>query len=200
MTDQDGKSGDKAAFYFRAIELDLEGRLSWPVWVHHNPRAGNSYFECRRGVEDQENPSEKASHYLRAIELLEARMAVGGLDKRRLDDFRRSIVKIKQAFAGLFVGEITSMEFIYPYREVEVWPYWLVASQPKKELKPQAREWMAARGQSWDGSAQKLRDAVRRALHHNEPVPEGYFGLHVERTVKIRMKRAHNLHLLPGQP
>jgi len=192
MTDQDSESHDTAPFYFRAIELDLEGRFSWPVWVHHNPRVG-------KGVEDQENLSEKASHYLRAIELLEARMAVGRLDKRRLNDFRRSIVKLKQAFAALFVGDITSMEFIYPYREVEVWPYWLVANQPKKESKPRAREWMATRGQCWDGSAQKLRDAVRQALHRNEQVPEGYFGLQVERTVQIRMKRAHNLHLLPGQ-
>ena len=36
---------------------------------------------------------------------------------------------------------------------------------------------------SWDGSAPTLRHELRQALEQDQPVPEGKFGFHVERTV-----------------
>jgi hypothetical protein len=200
MTDQDSESGDKSALYLRVLELDLEGRSSWPVWVRTNPSAKGSAFDDGLSVSDQNNwPGEKAGLYLRAIELLEVRLAAGGLEGKRLNELRRLIPKLKRALAKLFVGKMTGMEFIYPLRIVEVGPYWVVDGQPRQRAKVQAHEWMAARGQPWNGSAKTLRDAVRRALHRNDAVPDGYFGLHVERTVKIQTRRELNLHLLPEQ-
>jgi hypothetical protein len=45
---------------------------------------------------------------------------------------------------------------------------------------------MKERALEWDGSAPPLRHELRKALEQGHPVPEGKFGLHVERTVDIR--------------
>lgn len=127
-----------------------------------------------------------AHTYWAVIELAETCIALGELDKTKLKKVERFIQTAKRGFADLFVGGVTEIELIFPDLLVEVWPYWLVAGQPRQQSKAEAQEWMAEGGQSWDGSTQKLRDAVRRALHRNKPVPDGYFGLHVERTVKIQ--------------
>jgi hypothetical protein len=62
---------------------------------------------------------------------------------------------------------------------------WLVAGVPSKYQKAEAEAWMRSRSLFWIAGAPQLRDEVARALLHSEPVPAGYFGLHVERTVKI---------------
>jgi hypothetical protein len=65
-------------------------------------------------------------------------------------------------------------------------PIWLVRGVPSKTRKEEARGWMKVRGFEWDGSAPALRHEVRTALAQGQPIPEGKFGLYVERTVDIR--------------
>jgi hypothetical protein len=137
--------------------------------------------------------------YLRAIELVEARLDIGDLDKKEVKKGQRLVAEFKRAFAELFLEGYLSMEFVYRDKCVDVWPYWVVAGQPKKLTKAQAHEWLAARGVAWSGSAQELRDAVRKALARGETVPDGCFGLHIERTVKIRTREELNPHLPPEQ-
>ena len=44
---------------------------------------------------------------------------------------------------------------------------------------------MAARGQIWKGNSKRLRAVVLKALQNGDEIPPGYFGLRVERTIRI---------------
>jgi len=136
----------------------------------------------------------KRELYLRAVDLLQAMVEAGDLDKKKGE---RLIGKLKRTFAELFVEGISSLEFVYSDMCVDVWPYWLVTGQPKKLAKAKANKWMAGRGLTWNGSASELIQAVRKAVAKGEIVPDGYFGLHVERTVKIRWRKELSTHLPP---
>lgn len=60
-----------------------------------------------------------------------------------------------------------------------------VLGTPSRAGRTQAQQWMASRGQPWTGDIKKLRAAVRGALRVGDKLPADYFGLWVERTVRI---------------
>ncbi|QHO73642.1 hypothetical protein ACH79_14290 [Bradyrhizobium sp. CCBAU 051011] len=52
---------------------------------------------------------------------------------------------------------------------------------------------MAARGQIWTGNSKRLRAVVLKALQNGDEIPTGYFGLRVERTIRIADEFADGL-------
>ena len=78
-------------------------------------------------------------------------------------------------------------------------PVWRVSRVPAKKHRAQAQGWMAQRDIDWDGSAPLLCHEVRKALERIEPIPNGKFGLYVERTISITLPQAFTMNIL-GQP
>jgi len=116
-------------------------------------------------------------------------------DARQRRRLEREIAAARRAFAQ-HLGDET---YIEKSRSRAVVPIWFVGKIPSKKYKEAAREWMRQRGLDWDGSAPRLRHEVRKALQENQPIPEGKFGLHVERTVEIGNPRESTFYLL-GKP
>lgn len=135
--------------------------------------------------------------HLRAIDVLQARLELDDLDRKAIQGLKRRIAAIKRSFAAHFIDGCISLEFVWRDRSVDVWPYWLVSGQPKKSKREQARIWMEERGYAWDGSVQGLREAIRKALDDGAGIPDGFFGIHVERTVQIRIRNEIASHLEP---
>jgi hypothetical protein len=138
---------------------------------------------------------ERASQsYLAVLDQLEDDF-IWAEDDRQRRKLQRENAAVRRAFAQ-HLGEET---YIDKLRSRAVIPIWFVGKVPSRKHKEAAREWMRQRGLDWDGSAPRLRNEVRRALQENQPIPEGKFGLHVERTVDIRNPREFTFNLL-GKP
>jgi hypothetical protein len=131
---------------------------------------------------------------LEKIDRVEAAIAASD-DKAQRRRFERENASVRRQFAE-HLGDETYVE---QSGSRAVVPIWLVKGVPSKNRKEQAREWMKQGGLDWDGSAPTLRHEVRKALENQQPIPEGKFGLHVERTVDIRLPRAFTVNLL-GKP
>ena len=99
-------------------------------------------------------------------------------DKKRLKQLAREMSDVRRQFA-VYLGNSSSFR-IFNHAA----PYWRVDGVPSKRAKQQAREWMAARGTEWNGSALSLRGEVTKALWKNEYIPNGVFGLDVEWTIR----------------
>lgn len=132
--------------------------------------------------DDEKKFIEKCHLYLVLIEREEALMAIVKADTKKVNEYQQEIAKLKRLLAK-HLGD-RSIDWISASRRHRVTPCWVISGQPQKRLKAQAREWMAARDLTWTG-APDLRDAVQDALEDGEQVPEGHFGLRVERTITI---------------
>jgi hypothetical protein len=128
---------------------------------------------------------------LEKIDQLEAAIAATNEIALR-SRFDRENATVRRKFAE----HLGDQAYVEPSSSRTVMPIWRVTRVPSKKHKAAAREWMKQRCLDWDGSAPALRHAVRKALEQNQPVPEGKFGLRVERTVDIRMPRAFTINLL----
>jgi hypothetical protein len=128
---------------------------------------------------------------LEKIDQLEAAIAATNEIALR-SRFDRENATVRRKFAE----HLGDQAYVEPSSSRTVMPIWRVTRVPSKKHKAAAREWMKQRCLDWDGSAPALRHEVRKALEQNQPVPEGKFGLHVERTVDIRMPRAFTINLL----
>ena len=115
------------------------------------------------------------------ITRLEAAIAASK-DKSERRDLEREHAAIRRDFAEHLGSQI---HVDRPSARTIV-PIWLVRGVPSKNRREEARGWMKERALEWDGSAPPLRHELRKALEQGHPVPEGKFGLHVERTVDIR--------------
>jgi len=133
---------------------------------------------------------------LERIDQLDAEIAAAGDEKTLKAKLERDQRKIRQEFAEI-LGENTYAD---PSSSRFVKPIWRVTGVPSKKSKEEATVWMAQRSLDWDGSAPRLRYEVRKALKQTEPVPDGKFGLHVERTVDIELPWAGRTTLSQGRP
>ena len=116
-------------------------------------------------------------------------------DKSERRGLERELAAIRRDFAE-HLGNQTHVD---RSSERTIVPIWLVRGVPSKNRKEGAREWMKQRGFAWDGSAPALRHEVRTALEQGQPIPEGKFGLYVERTVDIRNPEVFIVNL-EGEP
>jgi len=137
---------------------------------------------------------EQSQRLLEKIDRLEADIAASN-DQAQRRSLERESATVRRQFAE-HLGDQTYVE---QSSSRAVVPIWFVGRVPSKASKEKARHWMKLRGLDWDGSAPPLRHEVRNALEKSQPIPEGKFGLHVERTVDIRMPRAFTVNLL-GKP
>jgi hypothetical protein len=112
---------------------------------------------------------------------------------------RRSLERENSALRRRFAEHLGDETYIEQSTSRAVVPIWLVAGVPAKSHRDEARQWMNQRGLNWAGPAPPLRHEVRKALEKHQPIPDGKFGLHVERTVDIRLPRAFTVNLL-GKP
>jgi hypothetical protein len=132
---------------------------------------------------DEEKFLERCQFYIIMIEKMKVEMAAFPNDTKWVNERQKEIAQYKSSLAK-HLGD-RSVDCISASGRQRVTPCWIVSGQPQKRLKSQAREWMAARGLPWTG-APDLREAVQDALEDgDEQVPEGYFGLRVEQTVKF---------------
>lgn len=142
-----------------------------------------------------EERQERSRLLLAKIDQLDAKIAAAGNQKALRAALKRESAKTRRQFAE-HLGELG-------YIEKPSWrsamAIWLVRGVPSKKHKEQARAWMEQLGKDWDGSAPSLRHEVKKALEQNKSVPEHKFGLHVERTVDIKMPRSFTVNLL-GKP
>jgi hypothetical protein len=127
---------------------------------------------------------EQSRRFLEDIDHLEAEIAtnteqaVRNKLQREIDDTRRQ-----------FAEHLGDLNYIHPPSLRTVTRVWLVSRICSKKHKDKAKEWMKARGVDWNGSTPALRHQIRTALERGEPVPDGKFGLHVERSVDIKPPR-----------
>ncbi|HUL86596.1 MAG TPA: hypothetical protein VLU23_00245 [Pseudolabrys sp.] len=133
------------------------------------------FYEPRRRMLDE------SDRLFAEITRLETAIAASK-DKSERRGLERELAAIRRDFAE-HLGNQTHVD---RPSERTIVPIWLVRGVPSKNRKGEARDWMKQRGFSWDGSAPALRHEVRTALEQGQPVPEGKFGLYVERTVDIR--------------
>jgi hypothetical protein len=132
--------------------------------------------------QDAENEfNEKCQLYVGLIELEKQFKAAAGTDTKKVNEHQKSMSKYKGLLAQ-HLGD-RSIDYISESARLRVTPCWGIFGQPPKRFKAQAREWMAARNLRWN--PRDLIEAMRDALEDGEDVPEGYFGLRVERTVQI---------------
>jgi hypothetical protein len=125
---------------------------------------------------------------------LEAAIAAAK-DKRE----RRRLEHEQAAMRRDFAKHLGNQTHVDRSSERTVVPIWLVRGVPSKNRKEEARGWMQQRGVAWDGSTPALRYEVRTALEQGQAIPEGKFGLYVERTVDIRNPQAFIVNL-EGEP
>jgi len=138
---------------------------------------------------------ERSRVFLETIDQLDDAIAATE-DKKLRADLQRQRAKVGQEFAQhLDEGRLGYAGS----RSRSVMPVWRVSRVPAKKHRAQAQAWMAQRDIDWDGSARSLCHEVRKALERDEPIPNGNFGLYVERTVSITLPRAFTMNIL-GQP
>lgn len=98
----------------------------------------------------------------------------------------RNRSRLRREFAmHLCPHRTTTVREVFTSHGQKVVPIWKIAGIPSKRRKDAAATWMAARGCVWDGSAQRLRHEVRKALEQGMCIPAHSFGLHCEWTVEI---------------
>lgn len=146
---------------------------------------------------NRDDESKALELHLRAIDLFEAFLDIDGHDRKIAQTVRRKMAAVKRSFAAQFLPNYVSIEFVWRDRCVDVWPCWLVLGQPKKSEREKARIWMGQRGSDWNGSVQRLREEIRKALDQRGDIPPGFFGVHVERSVQIRVREEQQAHLGP---
>ncbi|NOJ40006.1 hypothetical protein [Bradyrhizobium australiense] len=66
-----------------------------------------------------------------------------------------------------------------------VWVVQEITGPPSLDYRQQADEWTASRGQPWKGETRRLHALMRQALRNGEKLPDGNFGVHVARTIRI---------------
>lgn len=126
-------------------------------------------------------PDEKCEDFLAQLDRIDAQIEANA-DKLQRRKLERQKSDLRRQFAT-HLDEKGSKQS-YWNGTAHVWSVWLVAGVPSKHRRAEADAWMRSRSLFWIAGAPQLRDEVARALGHNEPVPAGYFGLRVERTVK----------------
>jgi hypothetical protein len=132
--------------------------------------------------QDADNEFNKiCQFYVGLIEHEKQLIAAAGTDTKKVNEHQKSISEYKGLLAQ-HLGD-RSVTYISASGEMLVTPCWDISGQPPKRFKAQAREWMAARNLRWN--PRDLIEALRDAIEDGEVVPEGYFGLRVERTVQI---------------
>ncbi len=131
---------------------------------------------------DAENEfNQKCQLYVGLIEREQKFITAAGTDTKKVNEHQKSMSKYKGLLAQ-HLGD-RSVNYISASGKMLVTPCWVISGQPPKRFKAQAREWMAARNLRWN--PHDLTEALRDAIEDGEVVPEGYFGLRVERTVQI---------------
>ena len=137
---------------------------------------------------------QQSHRLLEKIDQLEAAIAASNHKAQR-----RTLERENATIRRQFAEHLRDQTYVEQSSSRAVVPIWLVKRVPSKNHKEEAREWMKQRGLDWDGSAPPLRHEVRIALERNQPVPDRKFGLHVERTVDIKMPRAFTVNIF-GKP
>ena len=134
---------------------------------------------------------EQSQRLLKKIDRLEADLAASNETAQR-----RTLERENATIRRQFAEHLGNQTYVEQSSSRAVVPIWFVRGVPSKDFKEEARQWMKKRGLDWDGSAPRLRHEVRKALEQNLPVSEAKFGLHVERTVDIKMPRPFTINLL----
>lgn len=137
---------------------------------------------------------QQSHRLLEKIDQLEAAIAASNHKTQR-----RTLERENATVRRKFAEHLGDQAYVEPSSSRTVMPIWRVTRVPSKKHKAAAREWMKQRGLDWDGSAPPLRHEVRTALEQGQPIPEGKFGLYVERTVDIKMPRAFTVKIF-GKP
>lgn len=127
-------------------------------------------------------PDEKCEGFLAHIDRIDAQIKISS-DKQQRRKLEREKSDLCREFAA-YLDENNSSQN-YWNGTTGASSDWVVAGVPSKNRRAEADAWMQSRGRIWRGVAPDLRGEVARALANAEPVPTGYFGLHVDRTVKI---------------
>jgi len=131
-----------------------------------------------------EERQERSCRFLEKIDQLEAEIAAGNEQAQR-NKLQREIADIRRQFAE----HLGDLNYIHGPSMRTVQRTWLISGVCSKQHREQARQWMKARFIDWDGATPALRHQVRKALERSEQVPDGNFGLHVERSVDIKPPR-----------
>ena len=104
-------------------------------------------------------------------------------DRRKLFQARS---RIAQHFAKhLDADRVSSLKVFHADDGRSVWVVLNISGTPSREGRQKAAEWMASRGRAWNGDVSSLRATMRRTLRGGDDLPDGQFGLRVERTIKI---------------
>ena len=136
---------------------------------------------------------ERSRNFLEKMDRLAAEIAAASPQKKLRGKLERERATTGTEFAKHLDNQ--GMGYL-DSRSRSVVAVWRVTKVPSKKRRAEAKAWMAQRGLEWDGSAPRLRYEVRKALERGEPIPEGRFGLHVERTVAIELPQAFTMNIL----
>lgn len=141
--------------------------------------------------DDEKKFNEKCEDFLAKIERLDVEIVAEASDKKRL---KRNMADIRREFAAYLRDNGKDH---YQTDRWKVWALWRVDGVPSQKTKKQASAWMETKNYfGWTGFAPPLRKKVAWALTNNEPVPNGYFGLHVEWTVEVFQRVRHHAEAL----
>jgi hypothetical protein len=141
-----------------------------------------------------EEHDEISSRLLDRLESIKAALEAARNDKRLMRVLHREDHELRREFAKHLAIEVTrhcawngehKTAGSYERDGKVVRTVLAVDGQPTKTGKVAAIAWMASRNATWVGTAPELRREVKKALKGCESVPDGFFGLYVDRTVEI---------------
>lgn len=144
-------------------------------------------LDLRSFLEIQHRQDSRSKQLLRTIDELDRLIAAS----TSIEGAKSNLVQARRAAAQVFAKHLD--ENPSPNRELGfytgdgriVWIVFEVTGNPSRAAFKQAEQWMISRGLSWTGNAKKLRAMVHQALRKGEALPNGNFGLWVERTIRI---------------
>jgi hypothetical protein len=133
---------------------------------------------------------EKCEDFLAEIDRIDAQTKVSS-DKMQRKKLERLKSDICRQFATYLIE--SNPDHSYQNRTRHVFAAWLIAGVESKRARVEADAWMRSRGRYWKNGAPELREELAVALARNEPIPTGYFGLHVKLTVVINKGNEQDL-------